>query len=421
MENITEIERIKCSARAQIIPFMRPLERKNPGQKRLWIHGVKVSEDISVKYLDQHREGRSTVDYEEREKFLEEKFSNGFKPDQLAGSWMYGGILYDHFGHFLSESVHRLWAWKHLEHKVDGIIFLTSGPRSLDKFYSYVEELFTMWDIDASKIRLVREVTDVDELHIPECGSFIGEYQPAWYKDELKNIYSPKQFQDSEFPEKVVFSRKNFLTSGKLIGFSVLEKLLEDHGYKIVCPENCSLEEQIKYISNSRSIVWEESSNLHLLDVLPQQDLDACVFKRRRGLKTFDCVADGKVGVYHSFDMVKQLANPSLNISRDIDNKQLDSNSVNRLSLSTISRLKVLRNFMTENMGLTTMKSDVAFSRFLYDFLSAEYDDLSEFLTLTVDNEETDTAVIKRHLIAQYAYVRAVDAEASSLLDSRKD
>lgn len=406
---------IKYAEKACVVPFMRPLVQQHAGQKRRWIHGVQVEEDIELSYLDQHREGVSTVDYDERHNFLTSKLENGFKPDQISGTWMYGGILYDHFGHFLSESVHRLWSWKQCQEICQGIVFLTSGPRNLASFGQYVTDLFEIWNIDLSKIKIVREVSVVEKLYIPLPGGSIGVGQHSWYNDHLERLSVKETYFDSRYPEKILFSRKNFLTSGKIIGFGAIENLLSEEGYQIVCPENCTLLEQIKYIANAKDIVWEEGSNIHVLDILPQQALNAVVFKRRRHLKTFDSVLKGKVLSIKVFDLVKPLANTEVNLSKDIDSCRLDSNSVNRLSLCVICRVDIMRKFLNELLKCNFDISSNEYQKFIYTFLTAENSDISTYLSeMDENNNSVDHTIFDNHVRAQYTYIRVTDREANT-------
>lgn len=406
---------IEYAKKACIVPFMRPLAKNNPRQKRLWVHGVQVKEDIELPYLDQYREGVSTIDYDEREKFLSSKKDSGFVFDKISGSWMYGGILYDHFGHFLSESVHRLWSWKLCQNSCEGIVFLTSGPRNLDGFGKYVIELLKLWDIDPQKIKIVREVSIIEELYLPLPGGSIGVSQHSWYNSHLERLSANEKYIDSHYPEKVLFSRKNFLTSGKIIGFDAIENLLADEGYHLICPEECTLLEQIKYISNAKEVVWEEGSNIHVLDILPKQELKAVVFKRRRNLKTFDFVLQGKVSSIRDFDLVKPLANTAVNLSNDIELCRLDSNSVNRLSLCVICRVEIMRKFLDELLvnGLS-IHSD-SYRKFIYNFLSAENSDITTYLQeIDESKESVENSTFHNHVRAQYTYIRVTDVEANT-------
>jgi len=403
---------LEISSDARIFPFMRPLPRKSPGEKQKWIHGIETKEDIDPIFLDQHRENIATVDYSEREIFLENKLENGFEIPRIKGKWMYGGILYDHFGHVLSESVQRLWCWRHIVNEVEGIIFLTSGPKEIDGFGGYLNELFDLWNIDKSKIKIVREVTDVDRLYLPKPGGSIGSPQEEWYESELEALTPPSLFKDNKFPEKIVFSRKNFLTSGKIIGFSSVEKLLEDAGYRIISPEDCSLTEQIKLIVNARNIVWEEGSNIHVLDILPRQNLDAFVFKRRRGLATFDVVLNRKVKSLNNFDLTKQISSVHVKSEKDINEKNLEGVAVNRMSLCVVSRLHHLRKFLVDELNMDLMAKSNEFKKFTYNYFSQEIKDIESYVNKqSVVLEEEDRLELLNHLRVQYTFVRATDKE----------
>ena len=410
-------ERVKIANDALIFPFMQALPKKRNSQKLRWTHGVQTLEDIPEIYLDQYREGVSTIDHTERTIFFNKKKKNGFTPDIITGNWMYGGILYDHFGHFLSESVHRLWYWKQCLDSVEGILFLTSGPESVDEFASYYEELFELWEIDKSKIKLVTDISTVETLYLPHPGSTIGDSQPKWYEEVLENLTNLSNYQNSTYPEKVVFSRQNFLHSGKIVGFEAIESYLTDSGYTVIYPEECSLTEQIKYIINAKEVVWEEGSNIHVLDILPRQNIIAYIFKRRRGLKTFDIVLEKKVAQLNIFDLTKRLSYPHNHASADFDGRQLVARDVSRLSLSVISRIGHLRRFLIEVVGMISLLDNDVFDRFIYDLFFHESQDINTFAKLySSSNAGHDCSDLSHHLMTQYIYIRSIDTESSSLL-----
>ena len=41
---------------------------------------------------------------------------------KIPGRWLWGGVLWAHFGHFLVESTARLWALANLDAPVDGVL-----------------------------------------------------------------------------------------------------------------------------------------------------------------------------------------------------------------------------------------------------------------------------------------------------------
>jgi len=410
-------ERVQIAENAIVFPFMQALPKKSEAQKLRWSHGVETLEDIPDIYLDQYREGVSTIDHSERTKLLQRKKNNGFSPKDIKGNWMYGGILYDHFGHFLSESVHRLWFWIHCSDKVDGIIFLTSGPETLEDFANYYLELFDLWGIDEDKIKLVTEISTVETLHLPLPGGTIGAAQPEWYEDELKRLTPSNIFLNSAYPEKVIFSRQKFLHSGKIIGFEAIESVLVESGYVVVYPEDCSLKEQLGYIVNATEVVWEEGSNIHVLDILPRQNLLAYIFKRRRGLKTFDVVLNRKVTQLRIFDLTKKLSYPHASISEDIDGRRLAARVVSRLSLSVISRIHNLRTFLVKQLGIVSLQDVEVFDRFIYDLFLHESQDIQTFVNIKSSNQKAiSQSELLHHLMTQYVYVRTLDSDLSKVL-----
>ena len=87
----------------------------------------------------------------------------------LPGRWMFLGPLFGHFGHFLVESIGRIWAFDRLRDEIDGVLFVPkfqNRPEHVAKVYRpFLEAL----GVTAPMVN-VEDPTRVDVLHVPQQG-----------------------------------------------------------------------------------------------------------------------------------------------------------------------------------------------------------------------------------------------------------
>ena len=203
------------------------------------------------------------------------------KPAMRKGTWLWGGVLWMHFGHFLVESTSRLWALDTLEDDIEGIVFMPKRPRNgvevLDfqkKFISYLGRDIAVECIDAP--------TQVERLIVPGQGFGLGTmiqgtdaFRKAIAFNFAKDI-KPKG------AEKIYLSRSKLPAGrGSLIGEVELEAHLNAQGYSIYHPEKHDLQHQIATYKAARQIIAAEGSALHLLAMVARHDQKVAIIVRR--------------------------------------------------------------------------------------------------------------------------------------------
>lgn len=211
------------------------------------------------------------------------------KPEYIPGRWLYGGeMMGHHFGHFMSESSHRLYAvteyFKELGKQgeaLDGIIFPSRSP--LQGFSR--DLLCEYYGIPEEKIRLVTErPVVVEHLEVRPQGSILGgSALSAEYVDFLRfhQARNAKRVT-TEFPKKIFFGRSHLTTGGGGIEDEhVLEQYLVENGFAVVRPEEFPLLEQLEMLRQAELIVGVGGSFVHLYDHLGSTD--ASMFLVSRG------------------------------------------------------------------------------------------------------------------------------------------
>ena len=225
-------------------------------EKRLFGHGgVLNSQKKYVKESEMNAYAKYAVspgNDQPREIYLGE----GYEIDETAGKYLdedivYLGYINNHWGHFLIDCSTRLYYFLKDEGKKYKYAFLVNESEDYHAI-APIQRFFELLGIE-KKLIFVNQVTKCRKIIIPEQGYMINGY----YSEEYLNVFSQvaDQVDCSKYSgyEKVYYSRNNFKKAqGSEVGEEILLDLFKKNGFKIISPENCSLDEQIATIRNTR-------------------------------------------------------------------------------------------------------------------------------------------------------------------------
>jgi hypothetical protein len=214
--------------------------------------------------------------------------------DAIETTVIFGGYLVRHFGHFLHESLSRLWwlgkgkaihpvaheARSRLQGEGADVVFFM--PRWLDggkDLPAYMAEVLAGLGLPTERIRILVGPTRLRRLLIPaQCWGFDFD-QPAWnnhlgcdcrqlMRALLGSYDLPPALLDEGLqpPEKLYITRSGLpLQLGRLLGDVLLDRLLEAAGFRIFHPERHPIAEQIRLYSLAQELVFMDGSALYLL------------------------------------------------------------------------------------------------------------------------------------------------------------
>lgn len=171
---------------------------------------------------------------------------------------IWGGVLFDHFGHFLCESLNRLWYAAQYPEKKYPVVFICEKAR---KISSSVRSLLELLGISDDRLILIDRPTRFARIIVPEQSSVLT----GFYTKEFVLPYRAMAAGIEAKPfEKVYFSRRKFKGGIKIFGEDRLEKVFKANGYHVVYPERIDLKEQIAYVKGAKEIVCVMGSAAHL-------------------------------------------------------------------------------------------------------------------------------------------------------------
>ncbi|MBU2978112.1 glycosyltransferase family 61 protein [Alteromonas sp. C1M14] len=208
------------------------------------------------------------------------------------GVYYYGGPVFNNFGHFLAECVHRLAALSEARRldTISKVVFLPqrySRKRGLPTpvlpphFYA----ILAYFGIAKKDVLLPTKSFVAANLWIaPQQSVFrsrTGISEP--YRQFLVSREKAAGIKaDPSKPKKIYISRTGFLLRGAFAGESVLEAMFAKQGFFIMKPENLSLQEQLIYYKSAEVLIFAEGTALHVLELLGEIPGKIVVLQRRK-------------------------------------------------------------------------------------------------------------------------------------------
>lgn len=220
----------------------------------------------------------------------------------LAGRYMFAGSMFGHFGHFLVDSLARIWAVEHLREKIDGVVFTpkTNGG-NLEHVVNVQFPLMKGLGMDFPVIN-TSDPLRVDKLYVPCQGIGVDDWAVGSSAYRAYMLAHGGKSITPEGADKIYISRSGLPRQrSSYLSEKILEAHLETAGYRIIHPQRMSKDEQIAQYRAARMIISPDGSPLHLLAYVGDSDQRVAVIARRNAntnrifeaqLKAFhDCLA----------------------------------------------------------------------------------------------------------------------------------
>lgn len=199
---------------------------------------------------------------------------------EVDGLYLYGGPFKLHFGHVMVDSIARLWAFERERHK--GVVFAaldTADPPSW--FY----EILGIFGVAREDVVIVREPVVFRRLEFAEPGSTLRGGPKDWYLDFLGTL--PLRLEGSIPGKDLYFGRTHIIHKGALMGESYFGGLLEQSGFRYVCPEQFDIFSQMSMLANAGRIVFTEGSSIYSIELLASTKAEIFMIPRRSAVHLF--------------------------------------------------------------------------------------------------------------------------------------
>lgn len=206
----------------------------------------------------------------------------GEEVDTLEIEAIYGGCFVNHFGHFLLESLARLWfaAQKNMP------IVWSSGT----KLNLFQEKIFDLLEIDSSRMIFLSKPTTVKCLHIPTPGFII---QNTFHRDHAE--FLGRFPQQSMSKRKVYFTRTSFKSKiAEIAREQEMEDILRRDGWEVISPEKLDILEQLKILASAQCVAAIEGSAVHSVVLCEKPAGRLVLLRRNPPSRNYNTIANTK-------------------------------------------------------------------------------------------------------------------------------
>ena len=195
----------------------------------------------------------------------------GFAPDAPASvvsdprSVVFAGHLSYHFGHFILESLSRLWfAAQHPERP---IVWACRPEPVPPPWHGWQRQILDVLGL-RNEVLLLTQPTRFRSVDVPEPGYRVKDFFSRQHADFLA-VY-PARPRDPDC--RIWLSRSGSDSEYRSLHAPRLEQELSGRGWRVVQPETLSVSEQLELLATAGRVAGEQGSAFHLLVLLADLD-----------------------------------------------------------------------------------------------------------------------------------------------------
>jgi hypothetical protein len=210
---------------------------------------------------------------------------------RLRGRTLFLGTFMNHYGHFITESLSRYWGpepAEHFDHLVSYTFVHNMGRPFVQRFHRYLTNLL---GIPIKRVRFLRDPVRYDEIVVPE---------QLWIYDQHANERLRKLYRriidrhaGPRSSGRVFLSRASY-AGARLSNILAIENTFARFGFKVVYPEEISIQRQLALYANCEVLASLSGSGMH-----------NCLFARPRTLT----IEVGDIRSPHEPQRIQQIAN----------------------------------------------------------------------------------------------------------------
>ncbi len=198
-------------------------------------------------------------------------------PGRVEGSYPFEDLLYEdkkivycgfilgHWGHFLVESVARIWYFLKKDETIDEYVFVCRSEEDFQLKGNFLE-FFQLLGI-ADKIRIINRPTRYREIVIPELGYKWQDYYSQEFKAVFDQIIEAAMAaeESTESGCERLFMTRSHLKKAHLyeIGLDYFDKYFSSNDYEIIAPEEHSLSVLIRKLNHAQTVACFSGSLPH--------------------------------------------------------------------------------------------------------------------------------------------------------------
>ena len=181
---------------------------------------------------------------------------------RLDASYVWGGVIFGHFGHFITETLPRLLTVRTSLRADPGLRILGfAAPGVTSTSLAGLLGFMDLIDVDPALIDLIDQPTEVAALIVPRP-PFRGRY--SYDPSLLPLIDTCGLGAPAPSGERIFVSRGQLAAkSARVANIAEIEALYQSHGFTLFYPERHSIAEQIARLTACEVLAGENGSALH--------------------------------------------------------------------------------------------------------------------------------------------------------------
>lgn len=279
---------------------------------------------------------------------------------------LYAGVMYTHFGHFIAECIHRLYARYLMPDLADMPVYFHVRLNRPLLIPEWVYVILARFKISREDVHVIDGPIHFDRLVIPPQGRILGgtTILPGY------NTYFPPREEAGKalvctMPRKIYLTRTLHRATGSFFGESYIERLLTASGFRVIAPEHETLDAMIEMLRQAEQVVFAEGSAIHITELAAPISARVFVIGRRVGtVKRFlplllELSSDAAVSVH--------LRAPFLLYGDEEERNLKSNNGCNFVDLAAV--VQDLGTFLGVDLGWSADQARSAVRADLIDFL----------------------------------------------------
>ncbi len=177
--------------------------------------------------------------------------------------YIYCGLILLEYGHFLIETLSRLWAVHDLSEKI--LIF--HGGHELEPIFfdkPYVREIFDLFGISLDNAFIVQEPIEVPLLICPEPAFEAESFGYSKFR-EICHAVGQGLWDEDQQPRAPVYLTKSQLVGGitRFNNEALIDDVMRQNGVEVISPEQLTFKENVKLLSQNRAFLGSVGSAFH--------------------------------------------------------------------------------------------------------------------------------------------------------------
>ena len=207
----------------------------------------------------------------------------------LAGDYVYGGVCHFHFGHVMSEVVHRVLPAR-AAFACRRLLFVDvhdgRPPSGFASLPPVMQAPLLFLGVDPEDVTVIHDNRVVERLHVAQQGSELPNGPSAPYVRMLADFTPARldQLYDGGLAApKLYVSRSRLREGGLLLGERHLERLLEAEGWHVLHPQEHTLVDQMQAYHRAEIVMFAGGSACHGTELFGTGGMKRCVLLPRGG------------------------------------------------------------------------------------------------------------------------------------------